>query len=311
MAEIPLVKHPMVESIRIYRRTAGAAILGGAILLTSACSALPGESSTPAPEVTASALASPAASPVATTAGPSVSAKIEAERKANKKVRDESLSLLKINGVDVTDKLVKTAKGEYPQIVVKKNGKYAKFDSSKHSGGLPNGWTKKDASKAQAFGMNFMLQEVVDSPVGGTADQVDAEFEKWKKRNASKFHPEVRSDFLSSDADENVPARDWQNYGDFAAANYQYPYDGVTPRVRSVNVTLTKSQQHHGGIYFEYTGTFTMNGQSRTNKNILETSDTKLSYTVAKSDGKYVIGGIQYDFSIDSDTLTAQLDPKK
>lgn len=292
-----------------FQRSTVAALLGGAILLTSACSTLSSGGELSTPEVTASS-PSPAASPSSSPASPSISSALDAERKANKKMRDESKSLLKINGIDVTDKLVKTANGEYPQIAVNKNGKYAKFNSSKHSGGLPAGWTKKVAGEAQAFGMNFLLQEVIDSPVGGTAGQVDAEYSKWKKRNGSKFHPEVKDGYIEADAEANVDIRDWQNYGEFATADYMYPHDGVTPRVKSVNMTLNKSQEFRGGIYFEYTGSISMNGQSTKNRNIVETSAIDLSYTVLKIDGKFVIAGDAYKYSFDSDIVTAQLNPK-
>lgn len=234
---------------------------------------------------------------------------IEQIRKENETIRIASVKNLDERGLIVSDKVFKTAQGSYPKIEVSKTGEYAIFDESLQTNSLPKGWTKKDAAEAQKWGMDFYLQEVVDSPVSGAKSKAEsaAEYKKWKERNASKLSVELREKLLDRPASENLFEKSWTTDDAFIKLGYAYPYDGVTPRIKEVDLVLNESETYGTtDLYFSYSGVIEMNARTDKDESIDEFATVEIGYTVKKEDGDWKLSGLFMTWDFDSDRIKQQ-----
>lgn len=273
MLEIPQVKHAMVESIKSCKRTAVAALLGGAILLTSACSALPGENSTPAPEVTASAPASPAASHAASKPS-SVPATLQRA------------------GVEFTGRILSNSKGSYPEVTLNESSPLMKWSESKNNAekGITAGWTKQDVEKAQQFASKFMLTKIIDSPANGDPSYAN----QWVKENEDLLHPEFRDEMVASataDGDDSLLVK--ESWHSEEGGNYGYVYDDSTPRIKALDISIDSSSNvSDKGMYFNYSGSYVMNTTSDNGPSEQYTDAQNIGIAVIKEGGELYIAGV-------------------
>jgi hypothetical protein len=281
VAETPLVKHAMVESIKIYRRTAGAAILGGAILLTSACSALPGESSTPTPEVTASPPASPAASPAAS--------------------KPSSIpATLQRAGVEFTGRILSNSKGSYPEVTLNESSPLMKWSESKNNAekGITAGWTKQDVEKAQQFASRFMLTKIIDGPANGDPSYAN----RWVKENKDLLHPQFRDDMVASataNGDDSLLVK--ESWHSEEGGNYGYVYDDSTPRIKALDISIDSSSNvSDRGMYFNYSGSYVMNTASDNGPSEQYTDVQNIGISVIKEGGEFYIAGVFHAMNTDA-----------
>lgn len=264
----------MIEPITSYKRTVIAALLVGALFGTSACVGLPGESSsTPAAEVVASPI-SPSASPAASKP-PSIP------------------SALQNVGVEVTGKTLSNSKGSYPEITLNEKSPLMQWNESKHDAdtGIPAGWTKKDVEEAQQFASKFMVTKMIDSPANGDHSFTD----QWIKENKDLLHPDYRNELIASamseDNDTFIFKETWHSKAN--ANNYGYVYDGVSPRIKILDLNIVSSENvSDKAIFFDYDGFYIMNATSDSGPSEQYTHVENIGMSVIKEEGKFYIAGI-------------------
>lgn len=284
-----------------YRALAASAILGLSIAGLTACSS--GVPPSADEDTTPTASASSAAPAAPSKVAPTVDPKLLAAQKRNAPAREESIKLLKGKGIEVTDKLITTPKGKYPQVSVTKSSEYAKFNKSKHTGGLPTGWTTKDADGAQRFGMNYMLQDMVDSSITGIGPVSKKAKEAWVVSIKKKWHPKWISTVTQAELEGVAFAPDWFENPEFLSAGYTYPYDEVTPRVRSVELTKVMSQVYKDQMYFEFEGKITMNTSTKDNPRVVDKVTWTLGFGVDKTADGYGMSGFRDHWQAYEETM--------
>lgn len=282
-------RHTMVESVVRWKRTATAVVLSGSILATAACGAIPpnnNNNNSPAPsETVVTAPASPTAS---APASPSASPTAEADSPVVKK--------LKANGIEVSDTVLKNKYGEYSPVKVANNNKELTTVSKIHEGGLPQGWSKKDGDASAKFASNFLVQEIIDSPVNGDTKQTGA----WLKKNTSKFVPETQStlDGVLHSKDNNfVMNESWHDtVAPYNAENYRYDQEAGKPRVENLEISLKDSYQTENTMVYEYDASYTMAAKSDSGKYHQNTSLVFTMGVVKDKSGEFKITGVHNTF---------------
>lgn len=278
-------RHTMVESVVRWKRTATAVVLSGSILATAACGAIPpnnNNNNSPAPsETVVTAPASPTAS---TPASPTASPTAKADSPVVKK--------LKANGIEVSDTVLKNKHGEYSPVKVADSNKKLTTLSKDHVGGLPKGWSKKDADASMKFTSNFIVQEIIDSPVNGDSSQIDS----WIKKNKSTFSGDIQSTLptaLKSEDGNFVMTETWQeDFAPYNSENYRYKQEGGKPRIENLKMNLNDSYQAENTMVYEYEASYTMFANSDSGK---YQQDTSLVFTIGvvkDNSGKFKITGL-------------------
>lgn len=281
-------RHTMVESVVRWKRTATAVVLSGSILATAACGAIPpnnNNNNSPAPsETVVTAPASPTAS---APASPSASPTAKADSPVVKK--------LKANGIEVSDTVLKNQHGEYSPVKVADSNKKLTTLSKSHEGGLPNGWTQKDADASVKFSSNFLVQEVIDSPMNGESKQADA----WIAKNKGKFTPEVATDLKNQLSEDHsfVMTEKWQEtLAPYSTGNYRYLQEAGKPRIENLKVDLQTSYHTDNTMVYEYQADYSMSAEMDNSK---YKQDTSLVFTIAvikDSAGKFKIEGVNNSY---------------
>jgi hypothetical protein len=182
---------------------------------------------------------------------------------AMKDTRAISLENLKEDGIEPNGSILENKWGEYPQLRMTEEHSTAEFPEA-FTGELPAGWSKEDVAAATNAGSNFVLQQVIDSPVNGDVSQKEA----WLENNADVFHPDYREEILERIRVHNrhdviVDNGVWQQLQpEYLENGYTYVHDGETPRVKDMNFRITGASAQDDNLFLIYEADYIMNGVS-------------------------------------------------
>lgn len=285
-------KNTLPQTLARYRRTAFASVAMFSIAITSACGSTPPRNNV---DNTSSPIATtaPATPSEEATVKPSESAKPTPTQDTS--VAGKTISKLDKQGIEI-GKTVKVKGGSYPQYEVTKDAPIAKVDKSKHSGGLPKGWTQKDLNQAHIVSGNYMMNFALDNP---TLNDYDSNKEIFAKQVEKVASPKYRSAFVNAVRTQNgtpfMSDTFKENFAGDTSKGFRYVTDGKTPRIADMSqLKLTSSEEWNGDAYFQYDGIITMNVVDK--KGEPYTMDRNISYgmTVTKIDGKFYMSGAEF-----------------
>lgn len=275
------------------------ALATGLIIATSACSVGTGNSAAPS----SSEASSQASATVSAT--PTIDPAVAAENKKNAELKKN----LERNGFTVSKSVWKNSHGEYSPVQVADNNKELTTLSKKHEGELPKGWSKADANASMKFASNFIIQEIIDSPLNG--DRSDAQHKAWVERNKGKFTADVQKDLADKDGGLSgessfVMREDWQDdIPPYSTDNYRYEQKAGKPRLYDVKAEVTESYTAEEQMVYTFDFKYYMPAISDTGTYIQNTS---LTFTIAimkdAKSGKFLIPGLNNNFDTPQPTKT-------
>lgn len=261
----------MVTSVQFWKRSPIIVGLLGVILAISSCSGTVNTEPTKSAETKVSQEATVKASPsVAPTAG---------------KVAYD-------NTVELGD-VVKTTKGEYTQVKLPQNSPIYKYSPDQTDADVKAKYSEDEIVSAQKFIADFVVAEVIDTPLNGAGETP----EQWWERNKDKISDGAKADVHNSlgvlengDSKSFVAEEPWQLKPD--AIPYSYTYEVGVPRVTHLNLTPTKVFiDNNGGIAVNVDCDYRMPFNSKDKENTMFVTGSA-AYSVIKNDkGDWVING--------------------
>lgn len=274
------------------RRTLGVIALLALALGTSACTGPATVAATPSAAESAAPTTSP--SQKAAAASPELPDTVYADRVSDAD-RAKLIKALGKQHVVLNGKTSTNAHGAFPQLSIDKKSPLATFDKSTLTEALPAGWTSADATAAQQYAANFMLQALIDTGMNG--DTSTKTSNEWAKEYGPHFREDLRQDIIELVKQPKglVEKQAWQEEDKFTGINYSYVYDGLTPRLTSLDTKILSTRGYEGAFVTYYSGQFVMDAYHEKGKT-RQATDYTMTLAVKKAKGKFSITGIQVDF---------------
>lgn len=262
-----------------WKRTVMAGIAAGSLVLLSACSSIPQDDNQPVGSPSPSHTLSEAS----TQPEPAPSSKLSS-------VQQKQAEGLTKAGLEVSGKKQSNKDGSYTQVVVRKGSDLATFDPSKHATeDLPKGWTKNDASEAQEFAANFLIQNVIDSPSRGDGAKVIETAKKTSDIFSKKYRTELTD--LAKAEDSFLLYRTWSEHDPkWSTTEYKLKHDGGS-RILDSNIEVAESQNWGTGTHIIYSGSYNLLG-TMNNEDYSEKHHIHYGLTVVKENSGFKISGV-------------------
>jgi hypothetical protein len=280
------------------KRTLPAVMVTGLLLFTTACGTAEAEPDKvrSTPSVTKSV-----------DAGQSAPAASESDAPGKDTVdKDEIVASLVADGLKPNGASLSNKNGSWAQV---------EFTDDAHVLGtpvteLPEGWTNQDAADATELAMNFLVQDIIDTPLNGDWSE-DAKA-GWVKDSAIKLMPSMREEFIpyfiggTSGVDESIVMDNgyWQTDEDYtfhagdpsyASVNYGYVYEEDTPRLKGMDIGIdTVSVDEFNALRLEFSGTYTFVATSDLGVHD-EVGEIEGYIAVIKDNGALFISGVSTD----------------
>lgn len=252
------------------------------------------------------AASAPTSDPATESASPSPSE--TGPQPSDQQVYDETLELLEDQGIEVGE-LVQHVNGAYPGIELTQDHELAS-DPWITDAELPEGWTEDDRTAAAVFGLNTVLALSVNNVTNDIEDTPEAIRKSINDLLIATHTDDVKEQARERIADhgwairsQGTPARLSEGIG---KSGYDGVYDGLTPRIRTIDTEVCNTGPWRGGMYYEMSVDVDLNTVSGDSMPMVEPTRLITYFTAVKDESAgYRLKGARFNWALEGGEKTA------
>ncbi|WP_115930575.1 hypothetical protein [Citricoccus muralis] len=175
---------------------------------------------------------------------------------------------------------------------------------------LPDGWTEEDRAAAATFGLNTIIAGAINNVTNDAEDTPEGIRKPINDMLLTTATDEAEAFFQERIEDHGwampVQGTPLLLAEGFRGAGYDGVYDGLTPRVRTVDSEVCNIQPWDGGMFHEMSVDLDLNMAIADGTSTVEPTRMLAQYNVVKDEeGNYGLNTFQYNWALKGGENTA------